>query len=181
MDVTSKQSVVYKKPNKSKQRHRQASKMNLRQFTLYFYFSLIHRNTLPDLLHYCTQFGMRLARGPEIHMYSSSGPLSISTWLIFQAEAGCNPPVIIGYQPRSELESRPQGTLLFLKLTSAFLGICMGSSTLLSFHVLSEETTLYVAAAQWKAFIGSIFNIPNVMPLSVWSRGVGKDVLSSVE
>lgn len=97
-------------------------------------------------------------------MYLSSGPLSISTRQIFQAECGCGPPVIVGYQTRSEFEASPQGTFLFLMLTSALPRIHVGSSTFFSFRVLSEETTLYMAAAQWKTFIGNIFNVPNLMP-----------------
>lgn len=67
---------------------------------------------------------------------------------------------------------------LTLALRAPFFSLCLGqicwefawAPLLFSFHILSEATTLYmaVAAAEWKTFIGNLFTIPNLMPLSIW-------------
>lgn len=89
---------------------------------------------------------------------------------VFKAESGYDPEVITSYQTSSESYPRPQSTLLFSVFRSDLLRICMGSSTFFSFHILSEDTPLYlaVAAAEWKTFIGNLFNMSSLMPLSIW-------------
>lgn len=131
--------------------------------------SLAHGNTLTDFQPYSTLSWKHLVRRLESTSASLQGHFLSQHGRVFKAESRCDPEVITSYQTSSESYPSPQSTLLFSVIRSDLLRICIGSSTFFSFHILSEDTALYlvVAAVEWKTFIGNLLNMPSLMPLSI--------------